>query len=233
MDFANFFPIWNKLTAQQQQRLTDVMELQCIPKGTVVHDGSPQCKGLVLVKSGQLRAYLLSDEGREVTICRFFERDICLFSASCVMNAVQFDIAIAAEKETEFWIIPPHIYKALMERSAAVANYTNQIMAESLPLASYSRDLITNHFSEVMWLMEQVMWRSFDKRLAAFLVEESRIEESLCLKITHEKIAAHMGTAREVVTRMLRWFQSDGMVKLTRGTVELTDPKALEKLSEG
>ena len=185
----------------------------------MVHDGSPQCKGLVLVKSGQLRAYLLSDEGREVTICRFFERDICLFSASCVMPNMMVDVLIEAEKDTEMWVIPACLYQNLME--------------ESLPLASYSRDLITNHFSEVMWLMEQVMWRSFDKRLAAFLVEESRIEESLCLKITHEKIAAHMGTAREVVTRMLRWFQSDGMVKLTRGTVELTDPKALEKLSEG
>ena len=84
-----------------------------------------------------------------------------------------------------------------------------------------------------MWLMEQIMWKSFDKRLALFLVEESRIEETDSLKITHEKIAAHLGTAREVVTRMLRYFQSDGMVKLTRGTVELTNKKALEQLSEG
>jgi CRP/FNR family transcriptional regulator len=82
-----------------------------------------------------------------------------------------------------------------------------------------------------MWLMEQIMWKSFDKRLAGFLVEESRIEETTALKITHEKIAAHLGTAREVVTRMLRWFQSEGMVKLTRGTVELLDPRGLEKLS--
>ena len=106
-------------------------------------------------------------------------------------------------------------------------------MDESLPLSNYSHALITNHFSEVMWLMEQIMWRSFDKRLASFLVEEARIEETDSLKITHEKIAAHMGTAREVVTRMLRYFQSDGMVKLTRGTVILTDRKALEKLSNG
>ena len=218
MEFSQYFPIWSKLTANQQERLRGVIDLQYIKKGTVVHDGSPQCKGMVLVKSGQLRAYLLNDEGREVTICRFFERDICLFSASCVMPNMMVDVLIEAEKDTEMWVIPACLYQNLME--------------ESLPLASYSRDLITNHFSEVMWLMEQVMWRSFDKRLAAFLVEESRIEESTCLKLTHEKIAAHMGTAREVVTRMLRWFQSDGMVKLTRGTVELTDVKALEKLSE-
>ncbi len=219
MEFSQCFPIWNKLTADQQARLRNVTDLQRIKAGTVVHDGSPQCKGMLLIKSGQLRAYLLSDEGREITICRFFEMDICLFSASCVMPNMMFDVFIEAEKDTELWVIPACLYQNLME--------------ESLPMASYSRDLITNHFSEVMWLMEQIMWRSFDKRLAGFLVEESRIEETDSLKITHEKIAAHLGTAREVVTRMLRYFQSDGMVKLTRGTVELTNRKALEALSEG
>ena len=216
MEFSQCFPIWNKLTADQQQRLRDVTDLQKIPTGAVVHDGSPECKGMVLVKSGQLRAYLLNDEGREVTICRFFDMDICLFSASCVMPNMMFDVFIEAEKDTEIWVIPACLYQNLMD--------------ESLPLSNYSHALITNHFSEVMWLMEQIMWKSFDKRLAGFLVEESRIEETTSLKITHEKIAAHLGTAREVVTRMLRWFQSDGMVKLTRGTVELTDKKRLEKL---
>ena len=218
MEFSQYFPIWNKLTREQQQRLSDVTELQQIKKGTVIHDGSPECKGMVLVKSGQLRAYLLSEEGREITICRFFEMDICLFSASCVMPNMMFDVFIEAEKDTEIFVIPACLYQNLMD--------------ESLPLSTYSRDLITNHFSEVMWLMEQIMWRSFDKRLAGFLVEEARIEETDSLKITHEKIAAHMGTAREVVTRMLRWFQSEGMVKLTRGTVELLDKKALQKLAE-
>ena len=217
MEFSQCFPIWNKLTADQQQRLRDVTDLQKIPKGAVVHDGSPECKGMVLVKSGQLRAYLLNDEGREVTICRFFDMDICLFSASCVMPNMMFDVFIEAEKDTEIWVIPACLYQNLMD--------------ESLPLSNYSHALITNHFSEVMWLMEQIMWKSFDKRLAGFLVEESRIEETTALKITHEKIAAHLGTAREVVTRMLHWFQSEGMVKLTRGTVELLDPRGLEKLS--
>ena len=219
MEFSECFPIWNKLTRDQQERLTSVTDLQKIKKGTVIHDGSPECKGMVVVKSGQLRAYLLNDEGREITITRFFEMDICLFSASCVMPNMMFDVFIEAEKDTEIWVIPACLYQNLMD--------------ESLPLSTYSRDLITNHFSEVMWLMEQIMWRSFDKRLAGFLVEESRIEETDELKITHEKIASHMGTAREVVTRMLRYFQSDGMVKLTRGTVELTNRKALEALSEG
>jgi len=144
--------------------------------------------------------------------------DICLFSASCVMPNMQFDIFIEAEKDSELWVIPACLYQNLMDESIAVSNY--------------SHDLITSHFSEVMWLMEQIMWKSFDKRLAKFLLEESVLEQTPSLKITHEKIANHMGTAREVVTRMLRYFQSEGMVRLTRGTVELLDRKALERLGE-
>jgi CRP/FNR family transcriptional regulator len=130
---------------------------------------------------------------------------------------MQFDIFLEAEKDSELWVIPACLYKNLME--------------ESLPVANFSHNLVTGHFSEVVWLMEQLMWKSFDKRLAAFLLEETRLEETNVLKITHEKIAAHMGTAREVVTRMLRYFQSEGMVKLTRGTIEITDEEKLEDLS--
>ena len=219
MEFSQCFPIWNKLTADQQQRLRSVTELQKIPRGTVVHDGSPECKGMVLVKSGQLRAYLLNEEGREVTICRFFDMDICLFSASCVMPNMMFDVFIEAEKDTEIWVIPACLYQNLMD--------------ESLPLSNYSHALITNHFSEVMWLMEQIMWKSFDKRLATFLLEESVLEDSDTLKLTHEKIANHLGTAREVVTRMLRYFQNEGLVKLTRGSVIVEDRKKLRSISEG
>ena len=216
MSIGNYFPIWNKLTADQRQRIESVAEFRKVKSGTVLHDGSPECIGLLLMRSGQLRAYMLSQEGREVTISRFFEMDICMFSASCVMPNMQFDIFIEAEKDTELWVIPACLYQNLMDESLAISNY--------------SHNLITNHFSDVMWLMEQIMWKSFDKRLAAFLLEECNLEGTDELKITHEKIANHMGTAREVVTRMLRYFQSEGMVRLTRGTVILQDRKALQKL---
>lgn len=219
MEFTEYFPIWNRMSDEHRNRIMQVIDLKKIKQGTVVHDGSPDCLGMLLVKSGQLRAYLLNDEGREITICRFFEMDICLFTAACVMPNMQFDIFIEAEKDTEIWIIPACLYKNLMD--------------ESLVMANYARDLITSHFSELMWLMEQIMWRSFDKRLAKFLLEESALEESDSLKITHEKIANHMGTAREVVTRMLRYFQSEDMIRLTRGTVDIRDKKRLTKLANG
>lgn len=218
MSFEHYFPIWDQLTILQKNRMLDSLINRQIKKGTMIHNGSMDCTGLLLVKYGQLRAYILSDEGREITLYRLFDRDMCLFSASCMMRSIQFDVAIEAEKDTDLWIIPAEVYKNIMEESAAVANYTNELMA--------------SRFSDVMWLMEQIMWKSFDKRLARFLLEESTIEESAELKITHEAIANHLGTAREVVTRMLRYFQSEGMVKLRRGTVEVIDTEKLTTLTE-
>lgn len=216
MEFSEYFPIWDKLTPRQQKDISGSIGSRMVKKGDVLYGGGADCTGLLLVKSGQLRAFILSDEGREITVYRLFERDMCLFSASCILRSIQFDVTVTAEKDTELWIISADIYKKIMEESAAVANYTNEIMA--------------SRFSEVMWLLEQVMWKSMDKRVAAFLLEEAAIEDTDRLNITHESIANHLGTHREVITRMLRYFQREGMVSLTRGSVEITDRAKLEEL---
>ena len=218
MEFREYFPIWDKLTGDQQQKLSARLPLRAIPKGTVIHNGSMSCTGIILVKSGQLRTYMLSDEGREITLYRLFEGDMCLLSAPCMIRSIQFDVTVETEKDTELWIIPPNVYQQVMEQSAALAGYTLELMA--------------TRFSEVMWLMEQVMWKSLDKRLAAFLLEESAIEDSDTLKLTHETIANHLGSPREVITRMLRYFQSEGIVRLSRGAVTITDDAALEALTD-
>lgn len=217
MTFESCFPLWDKLNTDEQVILQNTAELVHYNKGDRILTGL-ECLGMILVDSGQVRAFITSDEGREITLYRMFEHDLCLLSASCLLSNIQFTIYMTAETDTNLWIIPPDIYQHMMDTSLTISNYTHQIMAARL--------------SDVMWVMEQVMWKSFDKRLATFLLEESNIAGSDVLQITHEKIADHLGSAREVVTRMLRHFQSDGLVKLSRGTIQLTDRKALYDLSE-
>lgn len=219
MDFQDYFPLWTKLNKNQQERIRASLLFREVKKGTMLHDGTLDCAGLFLVRDGQLRAYILSEEGREITLYRLFERDMCLLSASCIVRSLQFEVMIAAEKDTSLWVIPADVYKAIMEESAAAANYTNELMA--------------SRFSDVMWLIEEIMWKSLDKRIADFLLEEAAIEGSNRLQITHEAIANHLGTRREVVTRMLRYFQEEGLVKLSRGVVEITDEKKLVKGTDG
>ena len=218
MLLSDFFPFWDALPASERSLLERSATLSRAKRGDIIHNGTLDCTGLLLVCSGQLRAYILSEEGREITLYRLLERDVCLFSASCMLHSLRFDITIRVEKDASFYRIPAETYKTLTDQSAPLANFTNRIMA--------------SRFTEVMWLMEQILWKSFDRRLAAFLVSESALEETETLHITHEEIANHLGTAREVVTRMLHYFQSESLVQLTRGSIRLLSPTRLEALSD-
>lgn len=210
-------PFWEELGAKEQERLASHVSGKRFAAGESAHSGSEDCSGLFLVKNGQLRVYLISESGKEITMYRLFERDICIFSASCIMKNINFDVFVEAEEDTEVLIIPAAEYQELSQRSAAVSNYTNQLMA--------------SRFSDVMWMIEQVLFMSFDRRLALFLLEQAGVDGSDTLHITQERIAQHMGSAREVVTRMLKYFQTEGMVELFRGGVMLTDRKRLEELA--
>ncbi len=218
MDFSNYLPFWKDLNDEQKRQISSSAFQRTIKKNTVFYQGGLDCLGFILVESGQLRAYMLSESGQEITLYRLFELDTCIFSASCIIQSLQFDLTIEAEKDTTVWIIPPELFKRITEESVAVSSYVNQLMA--------------SRFSEVIWLVEQILWKSFDKRLASFLLEESNLENADILKITHEKIAKHLGTAREVVTRMLRYFQNEGLVKLSRGTIEILDSARLHQYAE-
>lgn len=210
-------PFWNKLTEQQKHGLKNNAALHTVAQDTMLHNGSEDCVGLLVLAAGQLRTFIFSDEGREITLYRLFERDICLFSAACIMNSIQFDVSVIAERETTFYLIPPKQYHALMQESAAVANFTNELMA--------------TRFSDVMWLLDQILYKRLDSRLAALLLEESALAESDVLKTTHEMLARHLGSAREVVTRMLKYFQAEGAVALSRGGITLVNREMLSALA--
>ncbi len=210
-------PFWKKLNEDQQKFLENMVSYRFYRKGEHLRGDAEDCTGLLLVKSGQVRAFILSDSGKEITLYHLFERDICIFSASCIMKNINFDVYADAEKDSEILIIPTSVYNQLNQNSLAVSDYTNQ--------------LISARFSDVMWIVEQILFMSFDKRLALFLIEQSNIEDSDELNITHEMIAKNMGSAREVVTRMLNYFQSIGIISLHRGGIIIKDRKRLEGIA--
>lgn len=218
MNISEYLPVYDRLTESEKKTIDESVRPVSFDKGQIVYNSEKECLGPLFIVSGMLRACIYSDEGKEITVYRLLEGDMCLFAASCMMRSIQFNITIIADKPTEAYLIPAKVYKKLMENSAPLANYTNDIMG----------DRMTN----VVWLIEQILWKSFDKRLAGFLLDEIALEESNTLKITHEKIAQHLGSAREVVTRMLKYFQAEGIVKLGRGTVEIIDEDSLYSMSD-
>mgnify|MGYP004641203949 FL=1 len=209
-------PFWPSLSERERDMVRRSAVLRRYEKGALIHDGGNECLGMLLLLSGEIRTYLLSDEGREVTLYRLYAGDVCVLSASCVISQITFDTQISAQQETEVLIIPASIVAALRE--------------EDLSLRCLLYELATQRFSDVMWAMQQILFKGLDRRLAGFLLDEAERTGSSTIRMTHEQIAQHISSAREAVARMLKNFSEDGLVSLKRGAITLLDRSALNDL---
>lgn len=217
--FEETLPFWNQLTKEQKQQFLDKSQLKSFEMGETMHAEHKNCSGLFLIKTGQVRAFIVSESGKEITLYRLLEGDLCLFSASCMMKNITFDVYVEAEKDSMCYLIPTKEFERLSK--------------ECMPVLEYTNELLASRFSDVMWIMEQVVFQSFDKRLANFLLEQSNMEGALTFSITQEKIARHLGSAREVVSRMMKYFAEEGMISLTRGKITILDYEKLFALTQG
>lgn len=209
-------PFWPKLTKEQGDMLRRSSTLRKIKKNAVIHSYEDECLGMIRVVSGMLRVAIISEEGREITLLRVAPGQICVLSASCVIHQITFNTQITTEDETELLTINTAAFKWLTE--------------ENIYARCFMYELFTEHFSEVMWTMEQILFMGYDKRLALFLKEEWDRTGSPELHMTHEQIARNTGSAREVVSRMLRRFAEDGIVSISRGSITLQNTEKLKKL---
>lgn len=209
-------PFWEALTNPQTELLKSEASIVSYNKNQIVHSSDFECVGMLSVLSGSLRVYLSSEEGREITLYRIHTGETCILGASCVLKSITFDIYIDAVEDTQVIQVPSRVMNTLMSKNIYIECYAYKMAAE--------------RFSDIMWAMQQILFMSFDKRLAIFLLDESSASHSNEIHMTHEQIAKLMGSAREVVTRMLKYFSSEGYVELSRGTVTLTDKNALRKL---
>ena len=211
------FTFWDKLSPHQKDILIGGTTAVSYERGDSIHSADLDCVGVLLIKKGSVRVYILSEDGREITLYRLYDGDICILSAYCVLQSITFDVHIDAVSDCEF----------LQTNSCAFS----QIMQENIYVEAFAYKLASESFSDVMWAMQQVLFMSFDKRLALFLLEESANEQSDTIHMTHEQIARFVGSAREVVTRMLKYFSSEGYVELSRGNVHITNRAGLTSLT--
>lgn len=215
---SSFFPFWNLLSGEHKQSVLSFSKIKKFEKNTIIHQGYDDCIGLILVLSGQLRVYTVSDEGKELTLYRLVNNDICLLSASCMISELQFEFFVSVIENSQTIIIPATVYKKIMSESVEASNYINRLMAM--------------HFSDVMWVIDQIQNKKMDSRLAALILEEANLRNSNVLNITHEQLANHLGTAREVVTRMLKYFQDDALIFVGRGFIEIKNIEKLESIAK-
>ncbi|MBP3306402.1 MAG: Crp/Fnr family transcriptional regulator [Anaerotignum sp.] len=213
MEFQTMFPFWEQLNSEERNIVSANALSQKMKKGDILHRGCGECSGIVHVAKGQLRVYIVSEEGREVTLYRLHKGDLCVLSASCLMDAIVFDVLIEAVQETELVVLPSPALSAIMEKNPMVE------------LSLYKT--VVEHFSDVMWTMQQILFMGADKRVAHFLWDEMAKTGDMTIRLTHEEVARFIGSAREVVTKVLKYFVEEGVVALSRGKIEIIDKAKL------
>ncbi|MCK9479887.1 MAG: Crp/Fnr family transcriptional regulator [Firmicutes bacterium] len=215
--FEKHLTFWDKLTPSQKSLVLANLSTVSYEKGESIHQGGNDCNGIILVKSGRLRTYIMSEEGKEVTLFRLGEGDVCILSASCIINIITFDVYITAEQDSKVYLLGKRAFELLCK--------------ENIYAENFSYKTIVSHFSDVMWSIEQILFMDFKKRLAVFLIDQSALDGTAYVKMTHEEIANHIGSAREVVSRMLKKFENEGIVRLSRADIKITDKSKLRKLA--
>lgn len=216
LNLEEYLPFWDKLDKREQSMLSENCKVVGYKKGSHIYSASEECLGVLIILKGSLRTYILSDEGREVTLYNLYENDVCVLSASCVLSQITFDVFVDAREDSSILLISPAAFSSVMSRNVYAENFMLRITAE--------------RFSDTMWAMQQILFMGFDKRLAIYLLDEMNRKNTNIIKTTHGDIAKEIGSAREVVSRMLKSFAEDGVVSINRGTVEILNKKYLQNL---
>ena len=209
-------PFWENLSPDEKELIKNSAVIRRCSKGEIISGCDASCLGMTLVISGELRAYLLSEEGREITLFRLGKDEVCVLSASCVISQITFDTHIVADIDSEILVVPSAVFSSIVDKNI----YARCFMYEKM----------TERFSTVMFSMQQILFMRFDSRLASFLISECERTGKQEINMTHEQIARHVNSAREVVARMLKRFVSDGLIEMKRGSIQITDLETLKKL---
>ena len=213
MNLEKLFPFWMNLSQTEKDMLENATYTEQYEKGMLMHRTEDSCKGLITVLSGQLRTYILSEEGREVTLFRVNSEEVCVLSASCLMDAITFDVLIEATEDTEVLVIPAQILNHMIQHNPYVELFLYKAATEK--------------FSDVMWTMQQILFLKIDQRVAQFLWDEMIQKNTMVLSFTHDEIARYIGSAREVVTKVLKYMVKEGVLELKRGTIVILDKEKL------
>ena len=212
-NYEMIFPFWEQLSNAEKSQIEQSIYVERYPKGMLMHRTEDSCKGLMTVLTGQLRTYILSEEGREVTLFRVNASEVCVLSASCLMDTITFDVLIEATEDTEVLVLP--------------TTTLNHIVQQNPYIELFLYKAATEKFSDVMWTMQQILFLKIDQRVAQFLWDEMVQKNSMTLSITHDEIAKNIGSAREVVTKVLKYMGKENVLELKRGTITILDKEKL------
>ena len=210
------FPFWDSLSENQRKEMESGISRNVCPKKTSLHFGGGECAGVQIIESGRARVFITSPNGGDITLFRLMAGDVSILSAACMLNGMDVELDMEMETDCVVYTIPKKVYKRLYDENGAVKDYTMEMVSEK--------------FSDMMWLFNQFVFSNVASRLAGVLLEHRAMAGSDEFPVTHEALARDAGTAREVVSRLLKQFQTEGLVRLSRGKVEILDAGKLGQI---
>ncbi|WP_042273864.1 Crp/Fnr family transcriptional regulator [[Clostridium] dakarense] len=209
-------PFFNKLTSDEINKLIHKSSIIKYKKGELVYSENSTCTGVLVNIYGQFRIFISSQSGREITLFKLLDRDICVLSASCVFKNITYDINLEAELDSLAIIIDSAFIKSLSDNNSYVLNFLLNLTQDKL--------------SETLSLIERTIFLSLENRVANFLISEYNLTNSDIIYVTHENIANNLGSAREAVSRILKKFEKENLLKISRGKIKLLDINGLENV---
>ena len=209
-------PFWNNLVDEERTHLLSGTVLRTYKKDSYIYGMTDACLGMIYVQRGSIRVYITNEEGREITLFHIGSRECCIMSASCVITGISLDVQLYAEEETEILAIHSGMVQKLMDSNIYVR--------------CFAYELATKRFSDVVWVMQEILFAGFDVRMARFLLSVYEKTGEKKIQMTQEAIAKEVNSAREVVARMLKQFASDELIELNRGAILIKDFEGLKKI---
>lgn len=210
-ELVALYPVLGKLPAALLQRIVDAMQTMDVSAGTTVFDEHQPCRGFPFVLGGAIRVIKLSAGGRELPLYRVLAGESCIISSSCLLGHADYNARGISEGPTRLALLPRPLFDEMLGEPA----FRNFVFA-----------LFSERMAELMQLVEEVAFRKLDQRLAALLLGKGRVVHA-----THQQLADELGSVREMVSRLLKGFTEQGLVRLGREQIEVLDAAGLRKVA--
>lgn len=208
-------PFLQKADASLINELKREAQFTKIPAGHDVFVDGDSVDGIALLLSGVVRVYKIGETGREITLYRFGLGQSCILSANAIMSDKSFPAIATVEEDAEAVMIPADVFRAWVNK--------HEVWRE------FVFDLLSERLSTVMIVVDEVVFKRMDRRVASLVLNQAKVQNPI--RITHQEIAAELGSSREVISRILEDFSKEGLIESGRGTIEVLDFESLESRS--
>lgn len=212
--FSNVYTIFPFFKDIRTEETNALLVSKILPKGTAVFNEGDQCSGVAFVLKGSIRVSKVGKSGREVILYRVGSGNSCVLTIASVLSNISYPATATVEEDVEVILVPVQLFKAMM--------------TSNLELQQFVYKLISERLLNVLSLIDEIIFRKIDERLIEFLLKKA-LKDGDIIEMTHEELSIQLGTAREVISRIMKGFERDGCIQLSRGKVRIINRLCLEE----